>query len=484
MFSLNDVAFLGSLTPAGAYDPDAQSYITAVEAADTQALEVGVKDAINAFVVGCKADGIWSAIKASCILAGARTLTGALVPLVGAAPTNVSNLFAQGDYNRRAGLTGSKSPAKYLNSNRAGNADPQNSNHTSVYITAVTTAPASTFPYYIGSGGNVSGANSIGRNPTNATAIFRCQNNNADSLGTGAATGFYGVNRNVSADYIARQASTNTTLARVSQAPTGGNTLVFTLNDGSSTALRAINGTIAFYSIGESLDLELLDARVTTLINAFAAAIAFDFLDPANIGQPVGGGYFGGLISHTADGNPTHALIVAPAATGATGTGYTLTTDLAWKTSDTATTGANSLFDGAANTAAMVAAGIANHPAAQFCTGLTIDGFNDWYFPSQLEKDIVYFNLKPTTTSNATGTGTNAYAVPPRTANYTAGNPVQTAVAAFRTGGAEAFAAAVHWASNEVTAANARRLTYGSGAISAAAKSTLNPVRAFRRIAL
>jgi hypothetical protein len=26
------------------------------------------------------------------------------------------------------------------------------------------------------------------------------------------------------------------------------------------------------------------------------------------------------------DGNPTHALIVAPAATGATGTGYTLTT--------------------------------------------------------------------------------------------------------------------------------------------------------------
>jgi hypothetical protein len=213
-------------------------------------------------------------------------------------------------------------------------------------------------------------------------------------------------------------------------------------------------------------------------------APAFDFLNPANIGQPVGGGYFGGLISHTADGNPTHALIVAPAATGATGTGYTLTTNLAWKTSDTSTAGTTSSFDGAANTAAMVAAGIANHPAAQFCTGLTIGGFNDWYFPSQLEKDIVYFNLKPTTTSNATGTGTNAYAVPPRTANFTAGNPAQTTVAAFQTGGAEAFAAAIHWASNEVTAANGRRITYGSGAISVAAKSALNPVRAFRRIAL
>ena len=75
-----------------AYDPDAQSYITAVEAADGQALEVGVRDAINAFVVGCKSDGIWAAIKAACIMAGARTLAGALVPLVGTAPTN-NNLW-------------------------------------------------------------------------------------------------------------------------------------------------------------------------------------------------------------------------------------------------------------------------------------------------------------------------------------------------------------------------------------------------------
>jgi hypothetical protein len=41
-------------------------------------------------------------------------------------------------------------------------------------------------------------------------------------------------------------------------------------------------------------------------------------LIPAVIGEPWGGGYFAGYISHTADGNPTHALIVAPrSATGA-----------------------------------------------------------------------------------------------------------------------------------------------------------------------
>lgn len=216
----------------------------------------------------------------------------------------------------------------------------------------------------------------------------------------------------------------------------------------------------------------------------FAGAPAFDFLNPANLGLPVGGGSFGGLISHSADGNPTHALIVAPAATGATGTGYALATNLAWKTSDTATTGANSLFDGAANMAAIVAAGIANHPAAQFCANLTIGGFNDWYPPAQLEHDIVYFNLKPNATANATGTGINAYAVPPRTANYTAGNPAQTTVAAFQTGGAEAFAAAAHWASNEVTATNGRRISYSNGAIASMSKTTLNAVRAIRRIPL
>ena len=33
------------------------------------------------------------------------------------------------------------------------------------------------------------------------------------------------------------------------------------------------NARIAFYSIGQSLNLALLDARVTALITAFAAAI-------------------------------------------------------------------------------------------------------------------------------------------------------------------------------------------------------------------
>jgi hypothetical protein len=111
-------------------EPEALAYIAAVEAADGETLEDGVKFAYNSFIKGCKADGIWDAIKASCILAGARTLDGALVPLVGTAPTNYN--FDSGDYDREAGLLGNGS-TKYLDSNRNNNADPQNSKHLAVY---------------------------------------------------------------------------------------------------------------------------------------------------------------------------------------------------------------------------------------------------------------------------------------------------------------------------------------------------------------
>jgi hypothetical protein len=204
---------------------------------------------------------------------------------------------------------------------------------------------------------------------------------------------------------------------------------------------------------------------------------------PAVIGEEFGGGYFAGYISHTADGNPTHALIVAPRATGATGTGYTLTTNLAWKTANTTTTGTTSSFDGAANTAAMVTAGIAGHSAANFCVGLSIGGYSDWYLPSRYELDIAYFNLKPTTTANSTSWGTNVYAVPQRNSNWSAAYPTQTSLTTFNTS-AEAFVADNHWSSTEHFATNAWFLVLFSGFQNSSSKTFGNRVRAFRRIAL
>jgi hypothetical protein len=205
---------------------------------------------------------------------------------------------------------------------------------------------------------------------------------------------------------------------------------------------------------------------------------------PAVIGEPFGGGYFAGYISHTADGNPTHALIVAPRATGATGSSYTLTTNLAWKTANTTTAGTTSSFDGAANTAAMVTAGIADHPAANFCKNLSIGGFTDWYFPARYELDIAYFNLKPGTTANNTSWGSNVYSVPRRDINNTAAYPAQTALTAFNTS-TEAFGAADHWSSTEIPTTNGWAFFFDNGLhFSSANKTLATRVRAFRRIAL
>ena len=90
---------------------------------------------------------------------------------------------------------------------------------------------------------------------------------------------------------------------------------------------------------------------------------------PAVIGEPFGGGYFAGYISHTADGNPTHALIVAPRADWCDW--HRLHADHKPRSGRPPTPlppAPTSSFDGAANTAAMVTAGIADHPAANFAS--------------------------------------------------------------------------------------------------------------------
>ena len=217
---------------------------------------------------------------------------------------------------------------------------------------------------------------------------------------------------------------------------------------------------------------------------------------PAVIGEEFGGGYFAGYISHTADGNPTHALIVAPRADGATGTGYTLTTNLKWADETVAVPasstliGASSGFNGKVNTDLMmslIAAGTYSagaFPAAQFCADLSIGGFTDWYLPAISELDIAYFNLKPGTASNSTAWGINDYSVPKRTTNYTSTYPQQTYVTAFNTS-SQAFVTAGHLSSTETLATNATRLNFSNGNLGGSSTKTgSDRVRAFRRIAL
>jgi hypothetical protein len=260
--SLRDLGFVGGL---GGYDTDALTYITAVEAADGQSLEVATKDAINAFVVSCKLDGIWSAIKASCIMAGARTLAGALVPLVGTAPTNFN--FVSGDYNRKTGLKGDGT-TKYLNANRNNNVDPQNSAHISTYSTEHPTSVGGQFPVYIGSSGG-NGERNIYRFQANG-GIYSTINGPATNTGL-SDLGFLGAGRNAATIGLFRANATTFSYGGVSVTPLSLDMGVFAAPGGNLSITRS-NARLAFYSIGESLDLALLDSRVTALITAIGAA--------------------------------------------------------------------------------------------------------------------------------------------------------------------------------------------------------------------
>jgi hypothetical protein len=248
----------------GVTDPDAGRYIAAVEAADGQLLEFAVGKAMNNFIVGCKADGTWDAIKASCILSGARTLAGALVPLAGTAPTN--NGFVSGDYNRKTGLVGNGS-TKYLNSNRNNNADPQNNTHLALNLSTAMSGTVAAI-----------GAQTV--SPTCQSLIFSSAGTldvriNSTSSYTPAANvvlGFLGVSRSTSATIVSRSSSVTASSSNSSTSPTSLSTFIFARNLDGSPNIHT-SARCNFYSIGESLDLALLDTRVTTMINAFAAAI-------------------------------------------------------------------------------------------------------------------------------------------------------------------------------------------------------------------
>jgi hypothetical protein len=267
---------IGSLSVKNTYDPDALAYLTAVEAADGQALENSVKIAINTFVVGCKADGIWTAIKASCILAGARTLSGALVPLAGNAPTNAN--FVSGDYNRKTGLLGdgsSKALATgYQNTDSIFAASDR---HLCCYVTSApaTSATLKTFigGYTIGSRQHLSKS---GAGTPNDDLSYKLQSNTSfSSTAQGLTTGFKGVTRTATDGlFIAvRSSGTTTTTSNPTGTALGGYLYVFSGALSGGTATAWIDARMSFYSMGRNIDLALLDTRITTLMTTLNALL-------------------------------------------------------------------------------------------------------------------------------------------------------------------------------------------------------------------
>jgi len=233
-------------------DADALDYLSRMATADGAGVETGVAVAVDAFVRDAKELGVFSSLKACCILAGARTLAGALVPVVGDAPTNVANGFVSGDYTRGGATPGLKGDGtSYLDSGRAGTDDSQNDSHISVYVST----PA-------GSSNRTLISNEytwIAEDDT--TTYFRVNASSSVTVAKHNVTGFIGASRPSSTNVNLRIDALSTSPASASRSP-GASIEVFR----NWNATQYSDATLAFYSIGTSLSLEDLDTAVTNLI--------------------------------------------------------------------------------------------------------------------------------------------------------------------------------------------------------------------------
>ena len=247
------------------YDTQAQAYITAVETADGQALETATRDAINAFVVGCKTDGIWAAFQQCGILCGARTQAGALIPLI--KPSGNSNPLQQGTvngwtYNRKTGLAGN-GVNNYVDTNYIIPSGNQNNCHASIYKTTAVAGGGN--PYYIGTATSEFGS------------IFAIGSAGAYPLGSvtagSSAIGLSAFSRaNSSSASFIRPGSSAVSISNSSSTVPSASVYLNVINNNGSPGTQWSSAPLAFYSIGTDINLGLLSTRVTDLINAINAA--------------------------------------------------------------------------------------------------------------------------------------------------------------------------------------------------------------------
>lgn len=237
-------------------DEDAKRYVIAVQNADSERLENSVKDAINELVLGLKTDGLWSSIKDSCLFVGPRTLEGALVPLAGTVPTNYG--FIDFDYDRKLGIKCADN--KLLKTNTNGSSYPKDNIHVAVFATEKfsrtrtqnliyqNSSTGGTFLYIISSGYSARLRNSFAAistwpTGTNLTIGGLIGLSRKDNTGfTYSYDEIYTFKNNISSSFIA----------------TGD---FYLFGRGVNTSPYN-NARIGFYSLGESLDLAKLEARL------------------------------------------------------------------------------------------------------------------------------------------------------------------------------------------------------------------------------
>jgi hypothetical protein len=236
---------------------ETRAWVLAVEAADGARLENAVLSAMIDFANWRIPFG-----GHCCVMAGARTLNGALVPMIGTAPTGIN--LVSGDYNRINGID--MPDTKYIQSNVNGNSLAQDSRHAYTYVTVSNFVNTGTFRILIGTSTNLLGG-MTGISVNAATNLRVNASSSQSAIGLVTTAGGYGVNRNSSALFTSRAVSTTGSSGLVSISPGSGNFRV------SDTA--GFQGVFSLYSIGPDIGNSLteLNNRTVTLMAAIAAGV-------------------------------------------------------------------------------------------------------------------------------------------------------------------------------------------------------------------
>ena len=264
--SVGDGEALVRTYPGDLGDDDAGIYIATLESIDGQPLEPAVAAAIRGFVDGCKDDGIWDALHVVNIMAGARTLAGALFPLKGPVPVNTG--FVAGDYSRTMGLAGNGSN-KFLEFDFDYYA-PGLANNAHI---ASFSAGGSGRGY-----GSISrGSAAVVENSWTTGSSVRVNSTNSPTSSETAPFGFIGGSQDASGVrrfLLKSMPSVEVFTGANNVAPTGRPKKVRVFDFFDPSASIPGSHVIPFYSAGAFLDLVALRARVTTLLSDIEGALA------------------------------------------------------------------------------------------------------------------------------------------------------------------------------------------------------------------
>jgi len=262
------------------YPSYVQDYLDRVRGFDGLGLQRAVTDGLNTYISGLFSAGLVgtsggvisqaaSVIKSHAILAGANTLPGCLVPVVGTAPISVN--WVASDYRRGQGLGDTSNATKHLVL-RSNTADPQDSQSIGFFMTSGTTGTMAV------GGGPTTGQTAVFVSPTSTAATSPMRSRSGGGVtttrGTAGVTGFVGLSRGTAANYITRFNNVEETITFTSQPPGVGNIFLFARNNTSNATIDSYaNMRCMFYHVGENLNLAVLQSLQDQLFAALQAAI-------------------------------------------------------------------------------------------------------------------------------------------------------------------------------------------------------------------